>query len=126
MRHTARAIIIKRKKILLVTGHGSEYYWSPGGGIEGNETPLEALNRELLEELGVKVSASKPYKSYIIEETKQKVDNFLVETTGKLNPGSEVSDIFWLSRDNFINKKVNVSLGLSKILIPSLIKDKLL
>ena len=90
------------------------------------ETPLEALDRELLEELGVKVSASKPYKSYIIEETKQKVDNFLVETTGKLNPGSEVSDIFWLSRDNFINKKVNVSLGLSKILIPSLIKDKLL
>ncbi len=126
MRHTARAIIIVKKKILLVTGYGSEYYWSPGGGIESNETPLEALNRELLEELGVKISTSKPYKSYIVEETKQKVDNFLVETSGKLNLGNEVSDIFWLSKDDFLNKKVKVTLGLSKILIPSLIKDKLL
>ncbi|MEI7690386.1 MAG: NUDIX domain-containing protein [bacterium] len=126
MRHTARAIIIKQKKLLLVTGHGSEHYWSPGGGIESDETPLEALSRELFEELGVKVSTSKPYKSYIVEETKQRVDNFLVETSGKLNPGNEVSGIFWLSKDDFLNKEVKVSLGLSKILIPSLIKDKLL
>jgi len=55
MRKTARALIINNKKILLVSGHGADFYWTPGGGIENNETPEVALKRELKEELGLEV-----------------------------------------------------------------------
>lgn len=126
MRHTARAIIIRDKKLLLVTGHGANYYWSPGGGIENNETPFLALRRELTEELGVQIKSAKHYLSYMVEETKQKVDNFLVEITGDIIPSDEITGIAWLSKDNFINKDIIVSVGLAKKLIPALINDKLL
>jgi 8-oxo-dGTP pyrophosphatase MutT (NUDIX family) len=126
MRHTTRAIIIKDKKLLLVTGYGASFYWSPGGGIENNETSLLALRRELLEELGVQVKSAKHYLSYIVEETQQKVDNFLVEITGEIKPSGEISETIWLSKDNFMNKDINVSVGLAKKLIPALIKDSFL
>lgn len=126
VRYTARAIIIRDRKLLLVTGHGASYYWSPGGGIENNETPLLALGRELLEELGVQVKSAKPYLSYIIEENQQQVDNFLVVITGEIKPSSEITGIIWLSKDMFINKPITVSLGLVKKLMPALIKDGLL
>lgn len=126
MRHTARAIIIKDKKLLLVTGHGANYYWSPGGGIEKNETPVLALRRELLEELGVQIKSAKHYLSYIVEETQQNVDNFLIEIADEIKPNSEITKIIWLSKGNFKNNDITVSVGLAKNLIPALVKDNLL
>jgi len=126
MRHTIRAIIIQDKKLLLVSGHDADYYWSPGGGIEKNETALEALSRELSEELGVKIKSAKHYLSYTVKETNQKVDNFLVEVIGEIKPGGEITNTAWLSKENFLNKDINISVGLATKLIPSLIKDRLL
>jgi 8-oxo-dGTP diphosphatase len=126
VRHTARAIIIKDKKLLLVTGHGANYYWSPGGGIEKNETPVLALRRELLEELGVQIKSAKHYLSYIVEETQQNVDNFLIEIADEIKPNSEITKIIWLSKGNFKNNDITVSVGLAKNLIPALVKDNLL
>lgn len=47
--------IIKRKdsKILIVQKHEGEWQF-PQGGVDGNEKEVEALNRELLEEVGIK------------------------------------------------------------------------
>ncbi|CAF0744609.1 unnamed protein product [Didymodactylos carnosus] len=41
--------------VLLITSHRDERAWIvPGGGVEKNETALEAAHRELFEEAGVK------------------------------------------------------------------------
>lgn len=61
------APLIQRARAILLTGHGTalfikrvkrdvEPYWvAPGGGVEGGEHPLDALHRELMEELGARV-----------------------------------------------------------------------
>jgi 8-oxo-dGTP pyrophosphatase MutT (NUDIX family) len=126
MRHTARAIIIKDKQILLVNGHDADFYWTPGGGIEKNESALQALHRELQEELGVAIKSAKPYSSYSIKENVQKVDNFIVEVVGEFRLGREITKTTWFSKENFVNKDINISVGLATKLVPSLIKDGLL
>jgi 8-oxo-dGTP diphosphatase len=68
MRHTVRAIILKDKHILLVTGHGADFYWTPGGGVEEGETIVQTLHRELAEELHATIETYTPYYSYIYED----------------------------------------------------------
>ena len=56
-----RAIIIKDGKLAVMERHkqGRHYFVFPGGGREGNETPEECCEREVLEEFGIVVKAKK-------------------------------------------------------------------
>lgn len=54
-RPSARAIIIKNKKIYMVHSILYDYYKFPGGGIEKNESNIDALIRETAEEAGLVV-----------------------------------------------------------------------
>ena len=55
VRNSARAVILRGEKALLVFSRKYGYYKFPGGGIEKGETPEEALVRELRAETGVSV-----------------------------------------------------------------------
>ncbi len=48
----ARGVCVKQGKVLLCRTGGAEITYLPGGHIEFNETAREALDREILEELG--------------------------------------------------------------------------
>ena len=54
-RPSARAIIIKNNKIYMVHSLLFDYYKFPGGGIEKNESNIDALVRETAEEAGLVV-----------------------------------------------------------------------
>jgi 8-oxo-dGTP diphosphatase len=57
-RVSARAIVITndRKVILIHRIRNDREYWvTPGGGLEGDETYVEAVKRELKEEVGIDV-----------------------------------------------------------------------
>jgi 8-oxo-dGTP pyrophosphatase MutT (NUDIX family) len=54
-RPSARAIIIKDNKIYMVHSLVYDYYKFPGGGIEKNESNIDALIRETKEEAGLVV-----------------------------------------------------------------------
>lgn len=54
-RNSARGIIARDGKILLVYSQKYKYYKFPGGGIHENEDPKDALIREVLEETGYRV-----------------------------------------------------------------------
>ena len=52
-RPSVRAIILQGGKVGMVYSRKYDYYKFPGGGIEKNESHLEALIRETLEEVGL-------------------------------------------------------------------------
>lgn len=120
MRHTVRAIIIKNNQVLLVTGHGADFYWTPGGGVEAGETIEDALRREIKEELGVMIVRFEPYCSYEYED--QKVDNFRVEVKGDIKPANEITNIVWYSTNSIIK----TSRGFAAMARPRLIEDGLI
>lgn len=55
IRPSARAIIIKDNKIYMVHSLVYDYYKFPGGGIEKDESNIDALIRETAEEAGLEV-----------------------------------------------------------------------
>lgn len=58
MRRIIAAAILKEGKILIAKrnyGSLADYWEFPGGKIEGNETDIECLKREVLEELAVEL-----------------------------------------------------------------------
>lgn len=57
-REAARAIIYKQGKLAMVYSKEKGYYKFPGGGIEENETKLDALLRETKEETGLLIKES--------------------------------------------------------------------
>ena len=120
MRHTVRAIILQNKQILLVTGHGADFYWTPGGGVEGSETIVETLHREIKEELGVNIESYSPYYSYTYED--QKVDNFIVTIDGEIEVGEEITGYTWYSSKSDIKP----SNGFINTLMPKLMSENLI
>src|SRR3989338_5213913 len=57
VRERVRAVIIDSNKILLINRikGGNSYWVIPGGAVEQGETHKQAVKRECLEELGIKV-----------------------------------------------------------------------
>lgn len=53
VRNSARSIILRSGKVAMVHSLKQDYYKFPGGGIEKDESPVEAMIRETREEAGL-------------------------------------------------------------------------
>lgn len=104
-----KAIIVRGEKVLLLRDpREQEVVWElPGGRINIDEDPKEALKRELLEELGVLCEIGEVVH---VEQFFQKSDRknaFLIVYIGALVDGDvafqvdsrEVCDVGWFSKD---------------------------
>ncbi len=76
-----------------------------GGGIEGSETILEALHREVREETGLKVTDVEPL---FIEEDDVSIDDEMVHfvflickvqwKSGEARPGDDIVELRWVKK----------------------------
>lgn len=97
----AALILDGRGRMLLVRKKGSSFFIQAGGKIEKGEAPLDALDRELKEELGVSLLRDAHYLGHFIAEAANE-DGHLVEAElyrvrlyEPVTPGAEIEEFVW-------------------------------
>ena len=126
------AIIIRDKKLLLVTGSGTGYFWTPGGKREKEESHIDALKREIDEEMSVQINVKdkEPYISYydVRETIFYPIQNYcyLADFQGEIVINDEIEEHKWFTKEDFFGNDYNFLNSIKKILVPKLIEDGLL
>lgn len=77
----ASALILHTGRILLVRSKTTQEEWGfPGGKQEKEETPQQAVRREVKEELGIDIQVGKELGSFISHNRKFEIKCFVAET----------------------------------------------
>ena len=122
--------VIKENRLLVQEEAGEEYYLLPGGRAEEGEGAVQALCREVKEELGVEIELNTlsfigefEDVSPVRDDINIHVDLYRGEIHGEMKPCSEVLKLIWVSSDDDWGKLAPVTRN--KIL-PALLKKGLL
>ncbi len=102
----AAAIVTDRDgRCLLVRKSGSTVFMQAGGKLEPGESALDALTRELREELGVELDESAAeylgiYRAEAAHEPNTLVSAavFAVESAAEVTPHGEIDELLWIDR----------------------------
>lgn len=95
-------VILKDKKLLLVRSHNQDKFLMPGGKRKGKETDIEALKRELKEELNCSLGNAR----FLIElKGKAEYENellhmklYIAEIKGSIKASSEIAEVAWFKK----------------------------
>lgn len=127
---SAAIIINSDHEILLVRKNNSMYFMQAGGKIEIGETPLQALVREIQEELGLRLNSSD--FNYIghfcvpaANEANHHIDTHLFSiniTNTDLTAQAELAEVGWYSIIEA--RKLNLAPLTKDIILPLLEKSK--
>jgi len=102
--HIAAALLIGPDgRTLLVRKRGTEAFMQPGGKIEAHEQPVQALARELEEELGLIVDPAHatylgPFSAPAANEPGFVVqaEVFQLTITAAVTPAAEIEEVCWI------------------------------
>lgn len=101
IRIAAALIVDDEGRTLLVRKRGTAAYMQAGGKLGAGETALEALRRELREELGCELGeGARPlgrFRAPAANEEGHEVEAelFAVDLAGKIQPAAEIEDAIW-------------------------------
>jgi 8-oxo-dGTP diphosphatase len=108
----AAMVVNSASDLLMVRKRHSAFYQLPGGKAEIGETYLEALQRELLEELGLVITASQvkylgTHEALAVNEADTRVNGhiFQVNLLGvvDLKPLAELEEAVWVTYLDYHN-----------------------
>ncbi len=103
--HKAGGIIIRDRQLLLTRSKGKDFFVAPGGKLENGEMPLQALIRELAEELSITVNEEdlREFGEFraVAAGSKDKtlqMDVYVVDKwRGEITPSNEIEEVRWVT-----------------------------
>lgn len=101
IRIVAAVVVDERGRLLLVRKRGTTAFMQPGGKFEPGETPVDALVREVREELGVGVTDVRElghHTAIAANEPGHSVaaDLFFVKLDGVPQAAAEIEEMAWI------------------------------
>ena len=103
MRVIAAAVLGPRGLLLVSKRAAPDVFYLPGGKPEPGEQPLDCLERELAEELGVGIEAAEPFTEVRAPAALEGVDMwmtvFRTRLIGEPAPGAEIAHLRWWPHD---------------------------
>lgn len=118
----ANLVEIKDNKILLVKVRDNEKYYLPGGKIEADESDIDSLVREMVEELSVTLEASKlTYLDTIVGPAYPDTENevelrcYTYEGLGQIKKSSEITDVQYIDMNDTTNIAPAVKVLIQKL-----------
>jgi 8-oxo-dGTP diphosphatase len=103
LRVIAAAVLESRGLLLVSKRVAPDVFYLPGGKPEPGEAPLECLERELAEELGVGIEAVEPFAEVrapaALEGVEMWMTVFRTRLRGEPVPGAEIAHLRWWPRD---------------------------
>ena len=117
--------MIEDNKLLVVKNNESLIYLMPGGKVQENESRLQALARELDEEIRVRLKSQRKFGTYLAEKAifddlPLRFVTYLTEIEGVPTPSNEIVEVIWITPENFGNYEIAPTFR-SKV-IPDLVK----
>lgn len=106
IRIAAALLIDAQGRTLLVRKRGTQAFMQPGGKIDAGESPVQALVRELYEELGLQIDPERAihlgqFSAPAANEPGFQVqaELFRVDSAEAVAPAAEIEEVRWLAAD---------------------------
>lgn len=113
---TAGLVVLQKNKILLAFSTNKNAWYLPGGKIDHGETSVEALIREIEEELGLHVKTEELI--YFCHTTApaygegdtviMEQDCYLYQLEKEIKPRNEISEVKYFSREEYAKEPAQV------------------
>lgn len=101
----AGGVILRDRKFLVTRSTGKDFFIAPGGKLENSESPVQALKRELNEEIKINIDTTTLENLGTFHAQAAGKDGVLLEMyvfkvndyNGEPTPSSEVEEIMWIN-----------------------------
>lgn len=113
---TAGLVVIKEGKILLAFSGNKKAWYLPGGKIDGGETSHQAIQREIYEELDIKMNpdlltfychitapAFGEENNLVMEQ-----DCFIYDLTEKIEASNEIDEVGYFDLETYLKEPAQV------------------
>lgn len=127
--HKIGVVLVDNKKTIVVKKKDLNEYISLGGKHAGSESPIDCIQREAQEELGIEISDPQ-YLGRFEDLTPDNgspiiLDAYLAKFSGSPKPAKEISEYLWVNR-NYQRKNIPLGSIIRKFIIPELIQRNLM